>query len=518
MDGLDLMTRRLLVSWVGAADLRTFAASPEGDDPENLGPIRNLLARERFDEVHLLSNYDAKESRVFAKALEPRARLHKIRNLKDPTCYTEVFKHSEERLKLLMGQEENAGAELCIHLSSGTPTMAAVWVLLGKSRYPARFYQTYRSGAREETVPFDLVLDFVPEVLKGPDRHFLTLSARSPQEIEGFERVIGDSKALRQAVERARRAALRSVPVLLAGESGTGKEIFARAMHAGSARRGGPFVPINCAAIPGPLLEAELFGYKKGAFTGADGARAGAFEEADGGTLFLDEVGECEPAMQAKLLRVLQPPPGCGPSVRELRRLGSSKTIRVDVRILSATNRDLVEEVRAHRFREDLYYRLAVITVKLPPLRERARDVPLLAEHFLEQINADFAREDPAYRLRRLSEKARRLIGRYPWPGNVRQLYNTLLQGAVMSEGPSIREADLSEALSEAAAPGDNVLERPLGNGFRIEALIQELRAHYIRRALGEAGGNKAQATRLLGMNNWQTLDAQIKKLGIEGA
>jgi len=244
--------------------------------------------------------------------------------------------------------------------------MAAIWVLLGKSRYPATFYQTYQGKSWQTEVPFDLVVDFVPEVLREPDRHLQHLASLSPQEIEGFEHIVGDSKAIRIVAGRARRAAMRDVPVLILGESGTGKELFARAIHAATHRREKPFIALNCAAIPRELLESELFGHKKGAFTGATADRLGALEAADGGTLFLDEVGECDLAIQAKLLRVLEPPLGQGPCYRVFRRLGENKERYSDVRIIAASNQDLQKAINDQVFREDLYYRLAVIIIKIP--------------------------------------------------------------------------------------------------------------------------------------------------------
>lgn len=511
--------KSLLLSWIGFADLQAF----RGQGLEELGPVQNLLAHRSFTHVHLLSDHEIKESRAFVRTLGTNVRLHSV-TVDDPTSYLELFAIVDAQLKSLTTQAKYKGYELYIHLSSGTRLMTAIWFLLGKSRYPARFLQTYKKvdqkekGVppwREETVPYDLAIDFVHEVLEKPDRHLEHLASKSPSEIEGFKSIVGDSAKLRVAVGRAQRAALRSVPVLLRGESGTGKEVFARAMYACSPRRSKPFVALNCAAIPKDLLEAELFGYVKGAFSGADRDNKGAFEQAHGGTLFLDEVGECDTAMQAKILRVLQPPPGASPSTRVFRRVGGKKDIKVDVRILSATNRDLVKEVRANRFREDLYYRLAVITVKLPALRERKGDIPALAKAFLAEINRDFSKEDMAYTPRRLSKRAELLIKRYEWPGNVRQLYNALLQAAVMSADNVIQEADLRDSLEDVSGEIEGVLDRPLGEGFNIDDLLSEVRKHYLLRAMEEAKGVKTKATKLLGMNHWQTLDQQLKKLEI---
>ena len=304
-------------------------------------------------------------------------------------------------------------------------------------------------------IPYDLVDDFVPELLREPDLNLQHLAARSPGQVDGFQDIVGDSHAIRFAVGRAQRAALRDVPVLILGESGTGKELFAQAIHQASHRRDGPFEAINCAAMPRELLESELFGHDRGAFTGANKARVGAFKRTNGGTIFLDEIGECDPAMQAKLLRVLQPPRGKGPCHREFHPVGSEKPVTSDVRLIAATNRNLIQEVKANRFREDLFYRLAVITLQLPPLRERKRDIPLITEALLKQINQEFRQQEkgePGYQDKSLSASAMEFVQRHAWPGNVRQLYNGLVQAAVMAEGEVIERHDIVAAVGDTDA------------------------------------------------------------------
>jgi transcriptional regulator with GAF, ATPase, and Fis domain len=308
---------------------------------------------------------------------------------------------------------------------------------------------------------------------------------------------------------------MRDVPVLLTGESGTGKEMFARAIHEASHRRNRPFLAINCAAIPTDLLESELFGHVKGAFTGATSDHPGAFEMADGGTLFLDEVGECESAMQAKLLRVLQPPEGAPPCGRTFRRVGASEDSTSDVRVIAATNQDLVERVNQNRFREDLYYRLAVITVKLPPLRERKSDISLLVDALLKQINAEFGREEPGYRDKSLSASAIAFVRQYHWPGNVRQLHNALVQAAVLADGDEIHPSDLSCAVADFPEMAhQNPLDHELGSGFSLPELLEDIQRHYLQRAMAEAKGVKTKAAQLVGYANYQTLDAQLRRLG----
>jgi DNA-binding NtrC family response regulator len=296
--------------------------------------------------------------------------------------------------------------------------------------------------------------------------------------------------------------------VLIEGASGTGKELLARAIHRASPRRDEPFVAVNCGAIPAELVESELFGHEKGAFTGADRARKGHFEEARGGTLFLDEVGELPTLAQVKLLRVLQE--------GELVRVGSSKPVPVDVRVLAATNRDLLAEVAAGRFRADLFYRLAVAVLRLPPLSERQGDLGLLVDALLAQVNRESAGE-PGYREKRLSAAARNLLLRHPWPGNVRELLNTLRRAAIWTPGEVIDAEDVQEALLPTPRePDDGILHRPLGPELHLPQLLAQVARHYLERALAEAHGNKTKAAALVGLPSYQTLTNWLKRHGIE--
>jgi transcriptional regulator with PAS, ATPase and Fis domain len=292
--------------------------------------------------------------------------------------------------------------------------------------------------------------------------------------------------------------------------------MFARAIHAASRRREGRFIGINCAALPKDLLESELFGHKKGAFSGAIQDRQGAFEQADGGTLFLDEISECSTETQAKLLRILQPPHGETASTRPFNRVGETEERRSDVRIIAATNRDLSEDIKKGRFRDDLYYRLASITIKLPPLRERKTDIPDLIDALLGQINAEFEPQEPGYSHKTLSAAAISFVKRQSWPGNVRQLYNVLVQAAVFSESDVIGPADLEASLMHSPAEThQDILSLPLGDGFSLEGLLKDVQRQYLLRGMDEAGGVKAKAAKLLGYSNYQTLDAQLNRLNV---
>lgn len=292
--------------------------------------------------------------------------------------------------------------------------------------------------------------------------------------------IVGQSAALRQVLEVARQAAPSVANVLVLGESGTGKELIARFIHQNSTRAGRPFVPVNCAAIPESILEAELFGYERGAFTGAFARKDGRFARARFGTLFLDEVGELSPAVQVKLLRVLQE--------GEFEPLGGG-TVRADVRIVTATNRDLAREVEAGRFREDLFYRLNVIALTAPPLRMRREDIPLLVDHFLGQYCAKNGRA----RLSVAREALERLV-QYAWPGNVRELENVMERAAVLCQGAELREADLPEAVREHESSPDSL-------AFPVGTPLSEVERRLIRETLRHTAGDKSLAAQLLGIS-----------------
>jgi two-component system response regulator HydG len=292
----------------------------------------------------------------------------------------------------------------------------------------------------------------------------------------GFDSLVGRSPVLQRVFDQIRAVAETEAAVLLIGESGTGKELVARAIHHNSARGDGPFVAVNCAAIPENLLESELFGHERGAFTGADRKRRGLFAEASGGTLFLDEVGDLPLALQAKLLRVLQE--------RTVRPVGGSQDVPLDLRLLTATHRDLLAMVAEGRFREDLYYRLAVIPLRLPSLRERPEDIMLLATHFLERAVGSLGKD-----LKGFDDEATAWLLRHRWPGNVRELENVVERAATLARGPRITLADLH---TEFAAPASGGGSRPT---------LAELEAQYIQRVLEETRGDKVAAARILGIS-----------------
>ncbi|QGU33194.1 nif-specific transcriptional activator NifA [Thermochromatium tepidum] len=314
----------------------------------------------------------------------------------------------------------------------------------------------------------------------------------------GFENIVGRSIGMRRVFEQVRLVAKWNTTVLIRGETGTGKELIASAIHYNSPRARGPYVRLNCAALPENLLESELFGHEKGAFTGAIGTRKGRFEAADSGTLFLDEIGEISPSFQVKLLRVLQE--------GEFERVGSTRTLKVDVRVIAATHRDLESAVASGQFREDLYYRLNVMPIVLPPLRERSEDIPDLARHLIEQIAKQQGR--PLV----LHEGAIRRLMQYSWPGNVRELENCLERAAVMSENGSIG----AELIQLGRAPAAQPVRATPTNDLKTDSDVGEpSERERIIAALEKAGWVQAKAARLLGMTPRQ-IAYRIQTLGIE--
>ena len=319
-----------------------------------------------------------------------------------------------------------------------------------------------------------------------------------------FGRMLGASLAMRRVFEMAERVAPTDTTVLILGESGTGKDLLAQEMHARSPRAGKPFVAVNCAALPENLIESELFGYERGAFTGAAQQRKGKFELASGGTLFLDEIGDMNPVTQAKVLRALEN--------RTIERLGGSQSIDVDVRVISATHRDLAAEIGAGKFREDLYYRLRVVTLEIPPLRAHKEDLPLLADAFLEQLGARHGRRA------RLSREAAERLRRYDWPGNVRELRNAIERSLVLSRGDEIGAQDLPEEVRGNAAPIRAASGGP-GNSLLSEADFREAKRKfeisYLKRKLEEHHWNVSQTAAEIGLHR-QSLQEKLRELGIQ--
>jgi DNA-binding NtrC family response regulator len=379
---------------------------------------------------------------------------------------------------ILAGGEESAGVDLLVDSKPGGPRF-----LIGAAADHRIAAAAVQNGAADYfALPADLDLlrrRLEREARRSEGRVEAERFAEGERQSSGFQAILGDSPALRQALEQARRvAAHRDLTVLIGGETGTGKELLARALHYASPRAGEPFVEVNCAAIPVNLLESELFGHERGAFTGAVAAKPGLFEMAHGGTLFLDEIGTLPLELQPKLLRALES--------RSIRRVGGQQSRTVDVRVLAATHVDLAQAVRRGEFREDLYYRLNVVALVLPPLRDRAGDVELLARTFVERIARGYGLPVPD-----LGPAAREVLRRYGWPGNIRELRNVVERAVVLSPpGTLMVEPPGSEAPASGA-----------GQALPFPAPLRDVVRNAARAMLDLTGGNKSEAARRLGIS-----------------
>lgn len=331
------------------------------------------------------------------------------------------------------------------------------------------------------------------------ENNILRERIRTIQADNRFDRMVGQSKAMQAVFELAQKVARHNTTVLITGESGTGKELIARGIHFYSERAGGCLIPVNCGGIPENLLESEMFGYKKGAFTGADRDKAGLFEAAEGGTLFLDEIGELPLSLQVKLLRVLQE--------SEVRPVGDPKTHKVDVRVITATAKNLEAEMRKGTFREDLFYRLNVMQIHLPPLRERTEDIPPLCQLFIERFNGELKK-----RIASISPGAMSRLMKHPWPGNVRELENVIQRAVVLAE----QDALLPEHLPGSVVTGlENGHLDTHFEGFSLKEAQRSLEKKLIVKALTETGGNRTRAARLLEISH-PSLLSKIKAYGID--
>jgi two-component system nitrogen regulation response regulator GlnG len=397
-------------------------------------------------------------------------------------------------------------------------------VIITAQNTMANAIEAMKRGAYDYvTKPFDLdeVQLLVQRALE-MGRQTADLSRLERETRRRFElgvEIVGKTPAMQEIFKTIGRVAHTDATVLLQGESGTGKELIARALHSHSPRWAGPFVALNCSAVPRDLLESELFGHEKGAFTGATEQRPGVFEVAAGGTLFLDEVGDMPLELQAKLLRVIQE--------RELTRIGGRELVHIDCRLVAATNKDLEREVRQGRFREDLYFRLKVVPIFVPPLRQRRGDIPELVSYFIDKINRDMGT-----RVTAIAPEAQNLLNEHAWPGNVRELENTLVRAAVLAPGPMLMPSDLALARRDEAPPAANddlsleeVVRLKLKEYFRqirdvdpndlYEMIIERVERPLIELTLERTRGNQLKAAALLGINR-NTLHKKITHLKID--
>ncbi|MGH7845765.1 MAG: sigma-54-dependent transcriptional regulator [Candidatus Binatia bacterium] len=410
-------------------------------------------------------------------------------------CLKVLDKEAPDLLLLDIEMPDKSGLEVLKEIRQRGSDVAVIMI----TAYGTieRAVQAMKEGAFDFiTKPFEL--DHIAVVVeKALERERLKQGLeRFTEEVSRRYRLVGgESPKMRSAIETARKAAASKSTVLLLGESGTGKEVFARAIHAWSERKSEPFIAINCVGLSKDLLESELFGHEKGAFTGAHQLKKGKMGQAHGGTVFLDEVGDVSAELQTKLLRFLQE--------REFERVGGTRTVSVDVRVIAATNRDLSGAIKEGRFREDLYYRLNVIPISLPPLRERKEDIAVLANFFLRRFALDTKKNFTGIE----AEAEGRLVA-YDWPGNVRELGNVIERAVVLGEGPEITLEDLPPRI--AGAELDSAAD-----GLSYRHAVDAARAEVIKRALAHTNGNRAAAARILGMHKTHLLNL-MKSLRID--
>lgn len=505
----SLAKQQWLISWIGSADLD----ASEGKKDAGIGPVATALLefKGRFDHVYLLTNYDFKISKTYCSWLNKKTGYKPSQvdlcaiDLSSPINYGEIY--DQVSRNLLKAGLPNHDVELTFHTSPGTPAMAAIWIVLAKTRFPAKLIQTSReNGLATVDFNFDLANDFLPEYLQRVGDRAQRLANATEAQNPEFNKIITKCTLVRTQISLAKRIAAYEVPVLVLGETGTGKELFAEAIHAASTRADQPFIAVNCGAIAPELANSELFGHKKGSFTGASSDRKGYFVEASGGTLFLDEIGDLPLDSQVRLLRALQS--------QEIIPVGQSKPIKVNTRVLAATHKDLASEVLAGRFREDLYHRLAVGIIKLPPLRDRAGDIGILASHFLTLINAD-SQGKPEAQHKSLNKGAMEVLCSYSWPGNIRELYHTILRAVIWSQTFEITGKDIQDALLPQARPVSGDHWQTLSKDFNLQDFLDQTAVKYISQALKQTGFRTTAAANLLGFTNHQTLANWIKRLGM---
>ncbi|MCF8076520.1 MAG: sigma-54 dependent transcriptional regulator [Desulfotignum sp.] len=496
--------KKILYAWMGLSDVKAF----ETENRDDTGPIAAALKSDVYVRAVIFSS-DLLNDRVqdFGEWLKTFCN-HPIHvntiktGLTDPTDFKAIYIQALDGVKSTL-KTDASSIRPVFHTSAGTGSMGIIWLLL-QHRFDAVLIKSSREhGVTELTFPFNLSANLIEE---GTLRD------------AGYQQgIIHESAVMKRLIEKATNCAPLSRPVLIEGSSGTGKEMIAKLIHEHRFNLAkGNFIPINCGAIPRELVESELFGHVRGAFTGADQIREGKIEQARGGTLFLDEIGEMPLDVQTKLLRVLQD--------KTVLKIGDhpKNARKIDFRLVAATNRKLVQEVAQGNFREDLYYRINVIYLKTPSLKERGPDeIHLLARHFLKDINHDF-RRFPGYKEKTLSKSAIDLLQSYSWPGNIRELFNVLYRAVFeQPRDPVISDTHIQEAIGidhPVKKGEEQELLKPLEKDTRVDldGLIEKIKEQYVRQALELSRGSVTVAAKMLGKDNSQSLYPLMKNLGID--
>ena len=496
-----MQTPEILCAWLGNSDIREARQREDG-------PILKALRKKTYSQLLLLYALDEKDAQLFIRWVEKQSGTPVTAincRLDDPTDFAAIYQAAKEALTLT---RTAAGGEVAFtyHISPGTQAMGAAWIVLSQSHYKGSLIQAHReSGVSDIIIPFDVAADYIPQWHNATRADLERTVTEQPARIP-FGSFDWRTPAMGEVIEKATLLArYDSIPVLILGENGSGKEELANYIHRNSSRARKPLIIINCGAIPENLVEAELFGSSRGAFSDARD-RAGYLEQADGGTLFLDEIGDLPLAAQVKFLRVLQQ--------KKFKRVGGEKEIACDFRIICATNHPLDRDVAEGLFREDLFYRIAGATICLPPLRMRSADLITFAALQLQAINRDLSRQ-PEYRDKSLGASAETAISGHTWPGNVRELNSVLTTAAVWCRTPTLEASDIVQAIiriDRNVLP--DVLGHPLGNGFRLEDVVATVEETYVRRALTEADNILSRAAQLLGASP-QTFTNWARKFGL---
>ena len=500
------------MAWIGLTDL---GAEKRGD-VHGLGPIAHALTECSFTHAVLLSPHSDEVNDAYYRWLRLKAPKVEVEiypaKLTSPSDFREICENARsalDKLRTKIHRDKDINYSLTFHLSPGTPIMAAVWILLAKTLYPADLIESSRwkeEGVKKVDVPYDIKLGDIEQLRAD------TGAISAPP---GFSKLKYKSDVMINLVnEAARVAPYDDIPVLILGESGTGKEVFARAIHEESPRRKHRFVAINCGAIPATLLESELFGHTKDAYTGATRETKGCFELADNGTLFLDEIGEMPKDLQVKLLRALQE--------KEIKKVGRDDEMKVNIRLIAATNKNIYADVASGEFRNDLFWRIAAGKIlELPPLIERKEDISLLIDHFLEEKNKQYEGKPGWKRINNISPEARKLLYDHSWTGNVRELESTITRAALTAQGKTtIQKSDVEKSILLKARRGtecqdSGILNRTLEDGFSLDRLLEEVEAHYIKRAIEQTMKNgrtsMTSAAKIVGYSH-QTFSNRKKK------
>lgn len=484
---------KILFSWIGSKDI----TNANDNKP---AAIVTAATNSSFSKIVLLNNYPKDSINGFLKYLKTKTNAEidctQIK-LNSPINHEEIFKEVTTLLKKY--KENYQDAEFYFHLSPGTPAMHAVWLLIAKTQYKAKLIQTTEDGVLNFVeLPFNIALEFIPQIYKKSETILKPLSLTEFYEDPDFENIFFKSEEMVKLFNGAIKIARLEFPVLIQGKTGTGKEVLANLIHKKSNRKDKPFVAINCGAIPKDLVESELFGYVKGAFTGAVSDKAGFFEIASGGTIFLDEIAELPLNSQVKILRVLND--------GTFNKVGSSSGTKTNVRIIAATHKNLIKQVEKGEFREDLFYRLSVLNLEIKPLRERKSDLKYLIDviskglfNSLQSNNLITAKE--------FSEASIKVLMEHEWSGNVRELINTLTRIIVLSESSIIQSEFTGSQLIHRSVIGAVNEENSMNIHRKISTVFTET---YNR--IKSKTTKKTEIARLMGFENYQTLDSWYNK------